>query len=84
MDWGHCQWRNKKAQLTQGLRVTTPSFHAVARKNRLFGFAYLLRVQCPHTLHVHVLLSLLKKNKLETCMGNVPREWRGFTAGAGI
>ena len=36
-------------------------YNAVARKNRLFGFAYLLRVQRPHTLHVHVLLSLLKK-----------------------
>jgi len=63
MGWGHCQKRNKKAQLTQGLRATAQSFHnnAVARKNRLFGFAYLLRVQRPHTLHVHVLLSLLKK-----------------------
>ena len=38
-------------------------YNAVARKNRLFGFAYLLRVQRPHNVHVHVLLSLLKKKQ---------------------
>ena len=44
-------------------------------KKRLFGFAYLLHVQCPHTLHVHVWLSLLKKNKHDNGSSCI-RNWK--------